>query len=298
MSRDVLIYNIGQNLYAEKSASKGPPRIEDMVCNECADHVTPTNNSCLSLRTQAVLYAEKKLEHLMSELNCTTESCVLAHPKTYTNLPANVRQAVVAEKRKNMLPAPPETISSLLSNINIDDRLALAANHADNKFVNLGFSMIDFNDGQGYSTKLSIPDIFDIINSNPDKKYFASVINHDYSSGGGTHWVVMMIAHEPRKLMLEYFNSSGTPPPSRVIRWATMFKEHAPAKLTMAKPVEYVQVLDRAMQHMSDVTECGVYSLYYILSRINGSHRDDFRDAKRTQKDMRAYRGHLFRSHK
>ena len=77
-----------------------------------------------------------------------------------------------------------------------------------------------------------------------------------------------------------------------------MFKEHAPNKLQAAKPVEYVQVLDRAMQHMSDVTECGVYSLYYILSRINGSHRDHFKDAKRTQKDMRAYRGHLFRSHK
>lgn len=276
----------------------GLPAISDLPCTECADHITPTNNSCLSPGVQAKLYAAKKLEMLMKELNCTTESCVLAHPQTYVDVPADVRQVVAVEKRTNMLPPPPPTESSLLSNHNIDDRLQLAAKHDDNKFMNLGFSMIDFNDGLGYSTKLSIPDIFTIINKNPDKKYFGSVINHDHSSGGGTHWVVMLISHEPRKIILEYFNSSGTPPPSRIIRWTTLFKAHAPAKLSAPKPVEYVQVLDRAMQHMSDVTECGVYSLYYILSRINGSHRDDFRNAKRTQKDMRTYRAYLFRSHK
>ena len=283
---------------SDRRSKTSPPIIDELPCNECADHIVVKNKSCLSLGVQAQLYAAKKLETLMSELSCTTESCVLAHPQTFVGLPAEVRQAIVVEKRTNMLPPPPATESSLLSNHNIDDRLSLAAKHDDNKFMNLGFSMIDFNDGLGYSTKLAIPDIFAIINNNPDKKFFGSVINHDHSSGGGTHWVVVLIVHEPRKIILEYFNSSGTPPPSRIIRWANMFKTSAPSKLAAPKPVEYVQVLDRAMQHMSDVTECGVYSLYYILSRINGSHRDDFRNAKRTQKDMRTYRLYLFRSHK
>jgi hypothetical protein len=276
----------------------GVPEIHTMEPCECADGVVKQNGSCLSLDLQREIYKVKKLEDFMGEFKCTSESCVLSAIQGKNILPPDTHRVVLEEKKTKFLPPPPPSESSLLSNINIDARLTLAANHRDHSLLNLGFSMVDFNDGGHYATNLTIPRIFDIINNNPDKTYLASVLNHDVSSGGGTHWVVILIVQEARKIILEYFNSSGSAAPSRVSRWAIMFRDLAPKHLNVAKPVEYVQVLDRAMQHMSDITECGVYSLYYILARINGAHRDDFKNAKRTQKDMRKYRSFLFRSHK
>ena len=273
------------------------PIIADMTTNECADGIYTINGSCLSPSVQKHLYKQQSLEEIMLKHGCRTESCVLTKKEILQDIPIDILKAVQLEKKLRMLPEPPATESSLLSNINIDGRLTLAANHAENRFVNLGFSMVDFNDGKKYRTKLTIPTIFEIMNQNPEAKYFASVLNHDMSSGGGTHWVVVLIDVGVKDIVLEYFNSSGMPAPSRVMWWASEFIDKAPGKLKNHKPVRFVQVLDRAMQHMTDTTECGVYSLYYVLSRLAGNPYDDFRYTKRTKSDMRKYRSFLFREH-
>ena len=270
------------------------PDIDSMVYTGCADGIAAANGSCFSTSVQKHLYKLHTLEELMLKHGCRTEACVLSQLEKARQIPYSIEHVVKTERATRMLPPPPASESALLSNINIDDRLTLAMNHDANLFVNLGFSMVDFNDNRNYRTNLTIPTIFDIINKNPAKKYFASVLNHDVSTGNGTHWVVVFIAAGPKEVVIEYFNSSGIPAPSRVMRWVANFIDRAPSMLKIVRPVRYVQVLDRAMQQMNDITECGVYSLYYVLSRLSGTPCEDFRNAKRTKSDMRKYRSFLF----
>lgn len=95
--------------------------------------------------------------------------------------------------------------------------------------------------------------------------------------------------HPPQRgATIEYFNSSGRPPPRQVIQWM----ERQADFLKRSGAVDTVVVTSLA--HQRSKTECGLYALYYIRSRLEGRPWRAFRSARVPDKDMEAFRQHVF----
>jgi hypothetical protein len=142
---------------------------------------------------------------------------------------------------------------------------------------------------------------------------FGVVLNTDVSTGGGKHWFCIFIdlrnvdsandaaaesaaesASRSRhsENSIEYFNSSGNMPLMPVTTWLIDTK----MKLMMLdKKIKlYKTVVERVQD---DDWSCGVWSLYYIISRLNNVPVNHFTPDRVNDKMMHEFRKHLFRHH-
>ena len=106
------------------------------------------------------------------------------------------------------------------------------------------------------------------------KKKIGVIYNLDTSDGPGTHWVSMFIDMSDEVPYLFYFNSTAEQMPSQVrdlidriqTQWLEMNdsgKKHTGT--SFAKPlVEYTS--DDKVEHQHSNTECGMYSLFFIIT--------------------------------
>lgn len=124
-------------------------------------------------------------------------------------------------------------------------------------------------------------------------KSFGIVVNTDVSSGKGIHWFAVFMDFASTPCTIEYFNSSGydvkTP---KFKSWMISLADD----ITRAgKPCKYVRVSE--IQHQSATTaNCGVYSLYYIWSRLHGTPHVWFAKNKVPDSKMELFRKFVFRS--
>ncbi len=124
---------------------------------------------------------------------------------------------------------------------------------------------------------------------------FACVLNTDSSTGPGKHWVAVFVDCRRRPWTVEYFDSTGRAPGAAVTRWM----ESRRAQLQQCAPgaVECVPVT--RVVHQRSQTECGLYALYYIRSRLEGVPHSAFdRDpgARIRDQAMYEFRRHCFRA--
>lgn len=207
----------------------------------------------------------------------------------------------IGEKRANKVvekifkPVGPSTSTALLDNINIDSSLEQWAINGQKmfgkKFKHIPFQMIDFAK-QG--KELAYTKLKDLI----DQKYdcFGVILNTDVSSGNGLHWFCLYgdFQHKGTQddpYTLEYFNSSGNPPMYEVSTW--MEKAVHDLKRDTGKICKIVRSIPRRIQYSN--TECGVFSLIYILSRLEGKPISWFYQTNTDDEDMIRYRSVLFR---
>jgi hypothetical protein len=114
----------------------------------------------------------------------------------------------------------------------------------------------------------------------------AIIFNVDASSQSGSHWVAVVFVNEGGRLYLEYFDSTGDPPNKRI-------------KTFLRNPYFHDAIyLQNATQHQKKDSECGVYSMYYILQRLEGKTMDDINKKIITDAQMNDYRADLFRPYK
>jgi hypothetical protein len=92
-------------------------------------------------------------------------------------------------------------------------------------------------------------------------------------------------------ITLEYFNSSGLPPRPEVRYWL----DKTQAALLQANYNCEIVMATGGIQVQNSKTECGVWSLVYILSRLNGHPPNWIVSVKANDKDMIAFRKRLFR---
>jgi hypothetical protein len=85
----------------------------------------------------------------------------------------------------------------------------------------------------------------------------ALVVNTDTSDGPGIHWVAVFVDNKTKTL--EIFDSTGTRVNDCIFRLL----------LRSWPRTEYVYTENKTV-HQLGKTECGVYSLYYIVSRLCG----------------------------
>ena len=124
----------------------------------------------------------------------------------------------------------------------------------------------------------------------------ACIINSDVSNGPGKHWMALFVDLRGEKWTVEFFNSAAIAPESE---WLVFIDDTMVAlrdiiekeKLLTTK-VEPIFV-DRVW-HQHSKTECGVYSLFYIYSRLKGLSYEYFLANPIPDQWMLEFRQHLF----
>ena len=198
-----------------------------------------------NIKDTKVLHNEikKKLSH-----TCKTEWCWIEQDFIY-----NIRNDKDFDVFK---PERPKGKKEWLSTIDIDDVL--------NQYVKLypdfyyyGALPIDF---QEINMELSKIKLKSHINDGIYK--IGIVFNHDKHNEPGSHWVAMFIDIDNESI--EYFDSAADPPPIEIKRFMKLCKDQEKecgCKFTLRV---------NKKQHQYKDTECGVYSLNFIIQRLKG----------------------------
>ena len=172
---------------------------------------------------------------------------------------------------------------SLLSNINIDKTL-VQWNGVWRDFYPYNYNMRDYAEYGGSLATVHLDELY-----RRGFRTAACVINSDYNHNRGKHWMALFVdMRNSSHFTVEFFNSSGNHPLPEFARWMT----NAQQTLSKIAPTESIVVA--RVKHQYSRTECGVYALYYIYSRLNGISYEQFRDNPVPDEVMFEFRQHLF----
>ncbi len=233
-------------------------------------------------------------------LSCTSESCVVTHPRfrSFATQRGISAQELALEMELRFKAAGPRDSLALLSNVHIDATLRRWA-RVFPEFFPCPFAMMDFNHSGDFFGEV---DLLDVLDGNIEvdlgagigavrrkSTYFGCVVNTDVSSGRGKHWVAVFVDCRGKKWSVEYFNSAGNPPPRPMTDWLA----RSSAKLSSRCPTSVVAVTD--VDHQESQTECGLYALYYIRRRLEGTPYSFFFEKLVPDAAMTAFRRHVFR---
>ena len=120
------------------------------------------------------------------------------------------------------------------------------------------------------------------------KKYdkVGLVLNLDNNDQPGSHWVAMLI--DKKRKTLEFFDSVGGPPNRCIRRFIrNLLKNH----------IRNYTYLQNTIVHQRENSECGVYSIYYIIQRLRGRTFTDITRSVVNDAKMNKYRNRIFNSH-
>lgn len=144
-------------------------------------------------------------------------------------------------------------------------------------------------------------DFTKIINyGNDDLKWYGVVYNTDPSNKGGQHWFSILLNFSTKgtdldPYMIEYFNSSGLDIQNIEFR---KFLHNLAFKISYETNKKMIFKKITNIQHQSIFSgNCGIYSLYYIWSRLEGVPIETFNNPKKiiTDKMMEHFRKVMFR---
>src|SRR6478609_826935 len=113
----------------------------------------------------------------------------------------------------------------------------------------------------------------------------AIVFNLDSSHQPGSHWIAVYFEREPftRKLQVEYFDPTGKKPNKNLSKFL-LHPYFIAADVNISKK-----------RHQRGDTECGIYSIYYILERVKGRTMKDINETRISDEEMNKFRQVLFR---
>lgn len=281
--------------------------IGGLLTNTTESECTNEGKTCSSTRTINLMSKFIKsnnnvIEKIENELKCDTESCVLTHPafsefvrKETGNLDVIKQDLYVNFKTKG-----PRNNTDLLNNFNIDDTL-LRWGREFREFYPCPFSMIDFKTVDSEFGCADLYKVFsgqayykDPINGEQEGPFntYGCVLNTDVSTGRGKHWVCMFVDCRSSMWTIEYFNSSGNPPHIDVTEWMETQRNKL---LKIHDNVETITVTN--IVHQKSNTECGMYVLYYIRSRLDGVDYKHFLSKRIDDSEVTKFRKHVFRKY-
>jgi hypothetical protein len=247
-------------------------------------------SSCLDLDTLVMLkqfwnkrhpdhqIRTRKKENIWNEIkkkmsdSCNHEMCWID-----SVIPSNAKK----EKLKNELfvPKMPDSWKAnpteWLSSIEISDVLKQYEEKYDD-FVFLGPSPIDFDSANIVDTNNRDMCVWPELCNFDLKKHMSNnvkkvgmVFNLDKHYQDGSHWVSMFLDIPSKKLF--YFDSAGSGPPKEIKNLCEKIK-------AQAKRMNITLNIDdnKDIQHQIHNTECGMYSLYFIISLLTKKHNIDY----------------------
>lgn len=267
--------NIVDNLDIKSECS---PNVDGSICSSKkslnimrkwleSEGIKPKNNN------EIVEEAKKKT-------NCNSESCLYKPDKLGQFLPEN-------DLKERFNPEGPWDNNNWLSNIDIDGVLDLYSKKFP-KFYHVNFQMIDFQDYKGELTRVDFENLLQ------NYKYLACVLNTDTSKGKGKHWICIFIDMDGRTV--EFFDSAASSTPDEILRFMVNTTDELNNHLKNKENKIFTERYINTLQHQKQNSECGVYCLFYILSRINNITPDVFEKNRITDEDMLLFRKYLFRN--
>ena len=255
--------------------------------------------------------------------NCASESCVLLSPE----FRAFVREqrlldprALEADLLRRFKEKGPRHSLGLLSNFNIDGTMRRWARKFD-FFYPCPFAMMDFDSNGDLFGSLDVADVLsgrleadlgEGRRRGRPHSVLGCVLNTDTSRGPGKHWVAVFVDCRAPPWSVEYFNSAGNPPSRAVTAWMErtrvrlggLWAREAPgagrdgAGQSGAGGAPPLSVAVTRVDHQQSQTECGLYALFYIRRRLEGTPFSFFFEQLVPDAAMTKFREHIFRSEK
>lgn len=256
--------------------------------------------TCLS--DKAVEYLTKKagvnVTHLSDE-----DAMKLIHERygthsdrgLLTKLPDDL---AIAEQINLKIPGPKGT--ELLSNTDIDGIMKQWEAAFDGFFA-YNFNMLDytefsFRDGRVRATADTLATI-DPAELMGKYDCAACIINSDVYRGHGKHWMAIFVDNRGPHPTAEFFNSSGRAP---VPEWLS-YLERAQRGVDAANSMKATRstkskcaIINNQLVQQHSMTECGLYSLFYVWSRLNNMPYGYFDKEQVFDQLMIEFRAHLF----
>jgi len=96
------------------------------------------------------------------------------------------------------------------------------------------------------------------------KKKIGVIFNLDPHTMGGSHWVSLFI--NIKKKTIFYFDSAGDKIPKQIMKFVDMVKTQG---MQMNPQIKFVFDQNHPVEHQYGNTECGVYSLFFIVHMLD-----------------------------
>jgi hypothetical protein len=238
------------------------------------------------------------VEKMKEKTGCESESCAVQNEK----FEKFASPFVIKKNLENFKTKGPANSTEWLSNFDIDDVLKeIKKTYTDEKFWHIPFQMRDFKTNAPHinaneNLKNENLETFDIVKKYKEGyKCFGVVINTDYSNGNGIHWFCLFVDIRSDKATIEYFNSSGNEPLTEISAWMKKTKVLLEKEFPN-KTFEDLVVSEE--EHQKDNHSCGVYSLYYVISRVSRIPYKYFQTNLVKDSKMHEFRNFLFRHDK
>jgi hypothetical protein len=227
------------------------------------------------------------IKELKKVYNCDHDSCLLVQDDIINAIGHDKTQKQLQERFK---PTGPYEGSDWFSNVDIDSVLKqISEKYKYKKFKHIPFQMRDFQLTNSELSKIDFVEEY-----NKGIRCFGVVFNTDKSSGSGQHWYSIFGDFSKEPFTIEYFNSSGESPQDEIKSW--MSKTKHKMEKNLGKKVNDVVV--SKIQHQRDNHSCGSYSIYYIVSRLEGISHMIFSQKRIPDEWMHKFRYSLFRKEK
>lgn len=241
-------------------------------------------------------------------LDCKSESCVLGKlSDVIVSRGAEAEKLLKRALARNFKPHGPRETSELTSNFDLDGTLERWAVEFPD-FFPYPFAMMDFASEGAPLARWPLAGVLagERTGGRP-MRAAACILNTDVSTGAGKHWVCVFVdARDGRggsaaaPVTIEYFNSAGNPPPRAVTRWMEAAREKllGAGEIRGRGPVAHVETkVVTSVAHQRGDTECGLYALFYIRSRLEGRPPAAFEAERIPDSEMKKFRAHVFRRH-
>jgi len=176
-----------------------------------------------------------------------------------------------------------------LTNYDIDGILRQWAIHDfPNLFVS-EFAMADFDPYYDITRR----SIYNLHKQFPNITCYACVLNTDVSDGPGKHWVCVFIdLRNEDEWSIEYFDSLGDKPFYNINYWMRQNKDYIERRL---KQKINIYLASKNICHQKLNTECGIYCLYYIRKRLEGTSIEYFSKSPISDNFIAEFRKYIFR---
>jgi hypothetical protein len=262
--------------------------------NDCGFHVVKKDEFCspdtVVDKFKQLMQLEPSSTNILADLkkkyNCDNEICILNTGDAKTLIGHENVTKVINSYFK---PTGPRDNNKWFSNTDIDSVLSqISKKYTDKHFYHVPFQMIDFEKTGGALAKLNWPEKYDA-----GYRCFGTVFNTDFSTGGGKHWFAIYCSFQDvdKEFTLEYFNSSGELPMNQINMWMKRVKhEWQPHFKKSINDTVVTRIVNQ-----QDEWNCGSYSLYYIISRLDGVPYSHFKTHAIGDDNMQEFRQYLFR---
>jgi Ulp1 protease family, C-terminal catalytic domain len=242
-----------------------------------AKKMKTTYNNTLASTTSHTKIVSEEPKQIMRELKkAFSDKCSKKKEDCLVNqMPHSVKEELDEELFAPDQPAEwKKNPNEWLSNFDIADVLE-QYEKAYPHFQLLGPTSIDFNKKLSRSQKKCVDDdlcTFQLKHYlDKNKRDFGIIFNLSEHDEEGTHWVTLYIHIDDKAThnsFLFFFDSIGSKAPKEVLEFVKKVKEQGK---NMGIPMRFIQ---NRKEHQYGDTECGMYSLYFIITMLTGEVSD------------------------